>query len=131
MKALGVCIALLLLLALPVLSGPSDFRLVDQEHRIVSGPDADGDLEISFRVTVKSLRDKELSIRVIAQGIDQEDFVVYDAYLETNLKPNEERVLRDLQFIPQTSPPRRRLRRNVDRYALVFEDGLVIDVGQS
>jgi len=103
MSRLGVCIALMLLLSPPLVSNSPGYELIDKAHKIVSGPDEDGDLEISLRATVKNLRNAQLAVRVIAQGIDKEDFVTYDIYLEALLKPNETRVLRDLDYIPKAT----------------------------
>ena len=96
------CVLLMLFVSLPIASSTPAYELIDRAHKIVSGPDEDGDLEISFRVTVKNLRDTKLAVRVIAQGIDEEDFVTYDLYLDDTLGPHETRVIRDLDFISDT-----------------------------
>jgi hypothetical protein len=93
----------MLLLSPPVLPEAPGCELIDKAHKIVSGPDGDGDYEISFRATVKNLRETRLAIRIIAQGIDEEDFAIYDMWLEVVLEPDETRVLHGLDYISKST----------------------------
>jgi len=100
MNRVWLCLAMLAWVA-GAQAGPAvGYKLLSNEHKIVSGPDGDGDLEVSFRVTVENTGTTGVAALIIAQGIDTADFPIYDAYLETTLSPGETRTIRDLSYIP-------------------------------
>lgn len=70
-------------------------------HKVLSGPDSAGDLEISVKLTVKNTTDADMMVRVRVQGIDRDDFEVFDVQLSGIVKAKQTRVLTDTQYLSE------------------------------
>ena|SRR6185503_4692984 len=70
-------------------------------HKVLSGPDDDGDLKISIKVTVLNTTEAEIDAAVVARAVDKEDFEVFDVRLTGKVKAGKIRVLTDTQFITE------------------------------
>jgi len=70
-------------------------------HKVLSGPDDDGDLEISVKVTVRNTTESDVDAEVGVHAVDKEDFEVFDVRLSGKVKAGQTRVLSDTQFITE------------------------------
>ena len=91
------------LLTLPLMtlavSPPKDFEFSGLAHKILSGPDEDGDLEISIKLTVRNTTRGDQDVKVVVRAVDTEDYEVFDVQLSGKVKAGETRTLTDTQFI--------------------------------
>lgn len=94
-------IALILTLPLisPAMSAPQDFEVSGLAHKVLGGPDDDGDLEISIKVNVLNKTAKVLDAKVYVRAVDNDGFEVFDVQLTGKVGARESRVLTDTQFI--------------------------------
>ena len=98
-------LTLTLILTLPLISaavtGPDGVDFTGLAHKVVAGPDSDGDLEISVKLTARNTTDEEQSVKVIVRAVDREDYEVFDMALTGKVKARESRILTDTQFISE------------------------------
>lgn len=80
---------------------PPGIEVSGLAHKVLSGPDEDGDLEISVKLTVKNTTEADTRVEITVQAIDGEDFEVFDVRLSGSVKAKQTRVLTDTQFISE------------------------------
>lgn len=68
-------------------------------HKVLSGPDDEGDLEISVKVSVRNTTEADRDAEVIIRAVDKEEFEVFEARLTGKVKAGQTRILTDTQFI--------------------------------
>ena len=68
-------------------------------HKILSGPDVDGDLAISIKVSVLNSTDTDQQAMVIVRAVDKEEYEVFEAHLNAKIKAGQLRILTDSHFI--------------------------------
>lgn len=90
-----VCLAL----AVTTPATTSDLEFGEVYAKVVSGPDEDGDLEISIRVTVINNSDSEQDVDLSIQGLDSDEFEVYETDLEGKVGPKSQQSITDTDFI--------------------------------
>jgi hypothetical protein len=71
------------------------------EHRVLEGPDEDGELYVSFKATVKNTFAEERELEVWLQAVDKDGYEVFDVPLKGRFKPSEQRTLTDTQWIKE------------------------------
>ena len=76
-----------------------DFEVINLEQKVVSGPDGDNDLYVSFKVKIKNLKENSTTIKIRVQGIDKDDFAVHQSSITGYFKKKEIRTLRVLVYI--------------------------------
>lgn len=96
-------LALTLVLTLPLIgtamSAQKELEFSGLSHKVLGGPDSDGDLEISVKVTVQNLTARDQEVKVVARAVDSEGYEVFDVQLTGKVKPKETKILTDTQFI--------------------------------
>jgi hypothetical protein len=96
-------LTLTLILALPLLTPAIEpqkgLEFSGLAHKVLGGPDDDGDLEISVKVNVRNTTGKDQDVKVIVRAVDGEDYEVFDIQLNGTVKARGTRVLTDTQFI--------------------------------
>src|SRR5215831_13833033 len=80
---------------------PAGIEVVAIEHKVLSGPDKDGDLRISVKVTLRNATERNIPVDITLRALDAEEFVVFDAPLSATVKANGTRTLSDWAFVPQ------------------------------
>ena len=55
-------------------SPPPGVEVLGLAHKVLSGPDADGDLKISIKVTLKNTTESDATVVLTVQAIDSEKF---------------------------------------------------------
>ena len=98
-------LTLTLILTLPLItaavSAPDGIEFTGLAHKVVAGPDSDGDLEISVKLTARNTTDEEQNVKVIVRAVDRDDYEVFDMALTGKVKARESRILTDTQFISE------------------------------
>lgn len=98
-------LTLALILTLPLISGavppPKGLELTGLAHKVIDGPDEDGDLEISVKVTVRNTTGKDQDVKIKVRAVDGEDYEVFDMPITGIVKARDTRVLSDTQFISE------------------------------
>ena len=79
----------------------SDLEVGEVGTKVVSGPDDDGDLQISIKVTVTNYSDKDRLVSLGIQGCDDEDFEVFQTSLDGMVESNQTRTLTDTVYIKE------------------------------
>ena len=82
-------------------TAPDAVEFAGLAHKVVAGPDSDGDLEISVKLTARNTTDDDQNVKVIVRAVDREDYEVFDMALTGKVKARESRVLTDTQFISE------------------------------
>ena len=77
----------------------SDLDVGTVEAKVVAGPDEDGDLQVSIRVTVTNNADSERAVKLEIQALDSEEFEVFECDLEGKIGPQTTRSITDTQYI--------------------------------
>ena len=80
---------------------PAGIEVTGPGHKVLTGPDEDGDLEISVKLTVKNTTESDLRVEVTVQAIDAEDFEVFEVRLSGTVKAKQSRVLTDSKYISE------------------------------
>ena len=98
-------LTLALILTLPLISSavsaPKGLEFSGLAHKVVDGPDDDGDLEISIKVNVRNTTGKDQDVKIKVRAVDAEDYEVFDMPITGIVKARESRVLTDTQFISE------------------------------
>jgi hypothetical protein len=98
-------LTLALILTLPLISSavsaPKGLEFSGLAHKVVDGPDDDGDLEISIKVNVRNMTGKDQDVKIKVRAVDAEDYEVFDMPITGIVKARESRVLTDTQFISE------------------------------
>jgi hypothetical protein len=100
-RLLTLTLILTLPLISPAVSPPKGLEFSGLAHKVVNGPDDDGDLEISVKVNVRNTTLKDMDVRVIVRAVDGEDYEVFDMPLSGKVTGRGTRVLTDTQFISE------------------------------
>ena len=100
-RLLSLTLILMLPLITAALSAPKGLEFSGLAHKIVDGPDEDGDLEISVKVNVRNTTGKDQDVKIKVRAVDAEDFEVFDMPITGIVKARETRVLSDTQFISE------------------------------
>lgn len=94
-----------LILTLPLItaavSAPKGIEVTGLAHKVIDGPDDDGDLEISVKVNVRNTTGKDQDVKIKVRAVDAEDYEVFDMPITGTVKARETRVLTDTQFISE------------------------------
>jgi len=90
----------LLCLAMTVTSAGSaaDYETGAVEHRVISGPDKDGDLLVSTKVMVTNHSDEEIVVNLELQACDSEGFEVFELDLTGKVAANSTVALTDTDY---------------------------------
>lgn len=98
-------LVLSLILTLPLISPattpPKGLEFSGLAHKVLNGPDDDGDLEISVKLNVRNVTAKDQDVKVAVRAVDAEEYEVFDVHLTGKVKAREGRVLTDTQFISE------------------------------
>lgn len=70
-------------------------------HKVLSGPDSDGDLEISVKINVRNPTNADQDAKVVVRAVDKEGYEVFDVELTGKVKAGETRILTDTQYIKE------------------------------
>ena len=68
-------------------------------HKVLSGPDDEGDMEISVKVSVRNTADTDRDAEVVVRAVDKEEFEVFEVRLTAKVKAGQTRTLSDTQFV--------------------------------
>ena len=90
---------LCLLLSTTMLPTSSDCDVGDVEAKVVSGPDDDGDLLVSLKVNVINNTESEMDLAFTIQGIDADEFEVFECRLGGKAAPLGITTITDTQYI--------------------------------
>ena len=96
-------IVMSLLLMAPVYAGdlPTGIVVERLDHKVLSGPDKDGDLRISVKALVKNATDRDVEIDITLEAIDAEDFEVLDVPLSGTIPAHGTKALSDWQYLAE------------------------------
>src|SRR5262245_43806743 len=79
MRAVLVILASLLLAAESTAAPPRlGIEIAPPEHKVLDGPNADGDLELSVKVMVKNTLDMDESVQIVVQAVDRDEYEVLE-----------------------------------------------------
>jgi len=81
------------------LASVPDLEVGPVEAKAISGPDEDGDLLVSIKVTVTNNADSERSVNLQIQALDGEEFEVFECNLEGKVDPEATRTISDTDYI--------------------------------
>jgi hypothetical protein len=84
-----------------VAAAPPGLETSGLAHKVLSGPDDEGDLEISVKVSVRNTTEADQEAQVIIRAVDKEEFEVFEVRLSGKVKAGQTRVLTDTQFISE------------------------------
>jgi hypothetical protein len=98
-----VVITLTCLLALPALAAAPRLGIeVDPpEHKVIDGPNEDGDLDLSVKVMVKNTLDMDESVQVVVQAIDRDEFEVLEVVMSGPIRAGKSRSLTQSAVLQQ------------------------------
>lgn len=80
-------------------SPPRDLEFSGLAHKVLGGPDEDGDLKISIKVTVRNTTGGDQDVKVVVRAVDNDHYEVFDVELSGKVKAGETRTLTDTQYI--------------------------------
>jgi hypothetical protein len=100
---------IVLLIAIALLSGigayaddlPTGVVVERLDHKVLSGPDKDGDVRISVKAVVKNTTDRDVEIDITLEAIDAEDFEVLDVPLSGTIPAHGAKALSDWQYLAE------------------------------
>jgi len=90
-----VCLAM----SVTCLASVPDLEVGPVEAKVISGPDEEGDLLVSIKVTVTNNADAERSVNLQIQALDGEEFEVSECDLEGRVDPEATRTISDTDYI--------------------------------
>jgi hypothetical protein len=82
-------------------ASPPSLTYGEVSCKLLAGPDKDGDMDISVKVTVSSSSENDLDVKVTVRALDSEDFEVFETYLEEIVPAGGTKVLTDTDFISE------------------------------
>ncbi len=68
-------------------------------HKVIQGPDAEGDLLISVKAEVKNLLSRPQDVEIWVRALDAEGFEVVDVPLTARLKAGQQKGLTDTLYL--------------------------------
>jgi hypothetical protein len=83
----------------PAMSDQKGLEFSGLAHKVLSGPDNDGDLEISVKLNVNNTTAKVMDVKVVVRAVDAEGYEVFDTQLTGKVNARETRILTDTQYI--------------------------------
>ena len=94
MRAVAV-IPMILMIAAPSFAAPPrlGIEVAAPEHKVLDGPNADGDLELSVKVMVKNTLDMDESVQIVVQALDRDDYEVLEVVLAGPVRAGKARPL--------------------------------------
>src|SRR5215475_250938 len=95
---LGTSVLLLALVG-SVVSAQQGVEFSGLAHKVLSGPDSDGDLLISIKLNARNATDIDQDAKVVVRAVDKDDYEVFDVQLIGKVKAGQMRILTDTQFI--------------------------------
>lgn len=83
------------LFTVPSLAAPPrlGIEIAPPEHKVLDGPNADGDVELSVKVMVKNTLDMDESVQIVVQALDRDDFEVLEVLLAGPIRAGKARPL--------------------------------------
>ena len=100
-QLLAVALLTTLTLVGVAVSAPPGLEFSGLAHKVLGGPDDDGDIEISVKVSVRNATDTDQDAEVVVRAVDKEDYEVFEVQLTGKVKAGQTRVLTDTQFISE------------------------------
>ena len=86
-----------LILAVPSAASAAAPRLgieiAPPEHKVLEGPNEDGDLELSVKVMVKNTLEMDESVQIVVQALDRDDYEVLEVVLSGPIRAGKARPL--------------------------------------
>jgi len=107
-----VAIAIVACMSCALAIASAEVTTSDLSHKILAGPDKDGDYLISVKVTVKSLLDTGQEVLLRVQALDAEGFEVFEMELKGRIGAKETRTISDSAYISE------RLYRTVTKWQM-------------
>jgi hypothetical protein len=88
-------IPMILMIAVPSIAAPPrlGIEVATPEHKVLDGPNADGDLELSVKVMVKNTLDMDESVQIVVQALDRDDYEVLEVVLAGPIRAGKARLL--------------------------------------
>jgi len=71
------------------------------EHKVLDGPNADGDLDLSVKVMVKNTLDMDESVQIVVQALDRDDYEVLEVVLSGPVRAGKSRPLTQSAMLQQ------------------------------
>jgi hypothetical protein len=78
---------------------PPEYETGPVEHRVVLGPDEDGDLLVSIKVPVTNLSDEVIFVNLELQARDSEGFQVFEFDLAGKVGARTTEIVTDTEYI--------------------------------
>ena len=90
-----VLMLLVLMLAVPSIAAPPrlGIEIAAPEHKVLDGPNADGDLELSVKVMVKNTLEMDESVQIVVQALDRDEYEVLEVVLAGPVRAGKARPL--------------------------------------
>jgi hypothetical protein len=88
-------IPMILMIAVPSIAAPPrlGIEIAPPEHKVLDGPNADGDLELSVKVMVKNTLDMDESVQIVVQALDRDEYEVLEVVLAGPIRAGKARPL--------------------------------------
>ncbi len=71
------------------------------EHKVIDGPNEDGDLDLSVKVMVKNTLDMDESVQIVVQAVDRDDFEVLEVVMSGPIRAGKARPLSQSAVLQQ------------------------------
>ncbi|MGH9868129.1 MAG: hypothetical protein ACREAA_08200 [Candidatus Polarisedimenticolia bacterium] len=79
--------------------GERGYEAGDVQHRVVMGPDEDGDLLVSVKVEVTNTTDEDMDVDLELQGCDRDGFELVELDLSGKVSARSSKVITDTDYI--------------------------------
>jgi hypothetical protein len=76
-------------------------EIAPPEHKVLDGPNADGDLDLSVKVMVKNTLDMDESVQIVVQALDRDDYEVLEVVLSGPVRAGKSRPLTQSAMLQQ------------------------------
>ena len=98
-----VVMTLAFLLVLPTFAAPPrlGIEVATPEHKVIDGPNEDGDLDLSVKVMVKNTLDMDESVQIVVQAVDRDDFEVLEVVMSGPIRAGKARPLSQSAMLQQ------------------------------
>jgi len=98
-----VVMTLAFLLVLPAFAAPPrlGIEVATPEHKVIDGPNEDGDLDLSVKVMVKNTLDMDESVQIVVQAVDRDDFEVLEVVMSGPIRAGKARPLSQSAVLQQ------------------------------
>jgi hypothetical protein len=95
MRVVAVMPVVACLLAVPSFAAAPrlGIEIAAPEHKVLDGPNEDGDLDLSVKVMVKNTLDMDESVQIVVQALDRDDFEVLEVVLAGPIRAGKARPL--------------------------------------